>query len=199
MSSSFLNGAAPDGHSPSVKKKRVLLVDTSRARRDMRAETMRRMGMDVDCAADICEARSWWRPDLYDLVLFHVQNELPQMYRFWDDIRAGIPSQRTAFLVGKPEYLSALPSGEVRSDEEVVSAAALDSAPAAKLNLSEAPNNWGILEACRRISAVRSVADARVRALRNKPLPPRESGDSERRRTAAELEFDRVFSREEMQ
>src|SRR5579871_3147977 len=80
-------------------KKRVLLIDTSRAQRDMRGETMRRLGMEVDCAADITEARCWWRPDLYDLVLFHVESELQHMYKFWDDIRAATPVQRTAFLV----------------------------------------------------------------------------------------------------
>src|SRR5215469_15625106 len=52
-----------------VKKKRVLLVDTSQAKREMRAEVMRKLGVDVDCAADITEARSWWRAALYDIVL----------------------------------------------------------------------------------------------------------------------------------
>src|SRR5690242_9031353 len=104
MTSSLVDLAASALSGP-AKKKRVLLVDTCRAQRDMRGETMRRLGMEVDCAADISEARCWWRPDLYDLVLFHVEDELPHMYKFWDDIRAATPSQRTAFLVGKPEYL----------------------------------------------------------------------------------------------
>ena len=34
------------------------------AKRELRAEAMRRLGMDVDCACDISEARSWWRADL---------------------------------------------------------------------------------------------------------------------------------------
>ncbi|HEY4054854.1 MAG TPA: response regulator, partial [Terriglobales bacterium] len=59
-----------DTVSPIVKKKRVLLVDTSRTKRDLRSETMRKLGMDVDCASDVAEARCWWRVDLYDLVLF---------------------------------------------------------------------------------------------------------------------------------
>ena len=50
-----------------AKKKRVLLVDTSRVKRDLRSETMRRLGIEVDCAADVSEARCWWRADLYDL------------------------------------------------------------------------------------------------------------------------------------
>ena len=38
------------------KKKKVLLVDASSRKRDLRAEVMRKLGMDVDCAADIDEA-----------------------------------------------------------------------------------------------------------------------------------------------
>jgi DNA-binding response OmpR family regulator len=58
---------------PSVeKKKRVLLIDTSAQSRELRAEVMRKLGMDIDCAADISEARCWWRADLYDLVLINV-------------------------------------------------------------------------------------------------------------------------------
>ena len=41
--------------SPIAKKKRVLLVDTSRTKRDLRSETMRKLGMDVDCAGDVAE------------------------------------------------------------------------------------------------------------------------------------------------
>jgi len=44
------------------KKKKVLLVDMSSYSRDLRAEVMRKRGMDVDCAADIAEARSWCEP-----------------------------------------------------------------------------------------------------------------------------------------
>jgi len=54
------------------KKKRVLLVDTSPAKRDLRAEVMRKLGMEVDCSADIGEARTWWRASLYDLVFINM-------------------------------------------------------------------------------------------------------------------------------
>jgi hypothetical protein len=157
---------------------------------------MRHLGIEVDCAADISEARCWWRPDLYDLVLFHVESELPQMHKFWDDIRAATPSQRTAFLVGKPEYLAASPNGEAHGQpEELDATVPPDAASGSTHSLPEA-GHWGILEACRRISAVRSVAEARVRALRNKPLPPRDSTDPEPRR-AAELEINAVLDRED--
>jgi hypothetical protein len=57
------------------KKNRVLLVDTSRTKRELRAEVMRKLGVEVDCAADIPEARCWWKADLYDLVLINVEKE----------------------------------------------------------------------------------------------------------------------------
>jgi CheY-like chemotaxis protein len=94
------------------KKKRVLLVDTSRAKRDLRSETMRRLGAEVDCAADVTEARCWWRADLYDLVLMHVDTAQANADKFCDDIRRLMPHQQIMFLVGKPEYLSASPNDD---------------------------------------------------------------------------------------
>src|SRR5579864_9095916 len=94
-----------------AKKKRVLLVDTSTPKRELRAEVMRKLGMDVDCAADIPEARSWWRADLYDLVLINVDKQGGHRDRFCEDVRSVTPPQALAFLVGKPEYLADSPNG----------------------------------------------------------------------------------------
>ena len=41
-----------------AKKKRVLLLDTSQTKRDLRADVMRKLGIDVDCAADVLEAHA---------------------------------------------------------------------------------------------------------------------------------------------
>src|SRR5438874_11376778 len=84
-----------------VKKKRVLLVDTSTTKRDLRAEVMRKLGMDVDCAADISEARSWWRADLYNLVLVSSADDSGRLDQFCDDVRSTTPPQHVAFLVVK--------------------------------------------------------------------------------------------------
>src|SRR2546422_6598774 len=92
-----------------LKKKRVLLVDASSTKRDLRADTMRKLGMEVDCAADISEARSWWRADLYNLVLINVENERGHRDKFYEDIRGATPPQQLAFLVGKPDYLADVP------------------------------------------------------------------------------------------
>ena len=67
LQSLLVSAPIPDA----VKKKRVLLIDTSHSKRDLRAEVMRKLGIDVDSAADIAEARIWWRPALYDLVLMN--------------------------------------------------------------------------------------------------------------------------------
>lgn len=162
-----------------LKKKRVLLVDTSSSKkRDLRAEIMRRLGMDVDCAADISEARSWWRADLYNLVIISSENEQGRRDKFCDDVREAIPRQQLAFLVGKPEYLSASPtpedalSGPSSLDPQV--AEEVRAALAAEVS-GGPPQRWGILEACRRISAVRTAADARSKAIRERPAPVRDS------------------------
>ena len=166
-----------------LKKKRVLLIDTSRAKRDLRSETMRKLGVEVDCAADISEARCWWRADLYDLVLIHVDDATAPRDKFCDDMRNATPPQQIMFLVGKPEYLAIAPS--LDSDLAPLSLADDNAAEpgiwndvktALTAKLTDAPSQrWGILEACRRISAVRSVSEARSKAIRNRPMPPRDS------------------------
>ena len=165
-----------------LKKKRVLLVDTSRAKRDLRSETMRKLGLEVDCAADIIEARSWWRADLYDLVLINVDDSTGPRDKFCDDVRAATPPQQIMFLVGKPAYLSTSPNADPAFDapidgplEEVGPALWKDVKSAlASTFPGGIHQRWGILEACRRISAVRSVSEARSKALRNRPEPPRD-------------------------
>jgi len=162
-----------------VKKKRVLLVDTSQTKRELRAEVMRKLGMDVDCAVDIAEARSWWRAALYDLVLINMEEGHGHRDKFCDDVRSATPPQRLAFLVGKPEYLadSPNPDNEIpveNADDNVVGDLKVASSP----DRGDLTQRWGILAASRRISAVRSACIARTQAMRALPAPRR---DSERR------------------
>lgn len=160
-----------------VKKRRVLLVSGSHVKRDLRAEVMRKLGIDVDCAADIGEARSWWRADLYDLVLVDIEKGLGHRDRFCDDIRGANPPQRLAFLVGGPEYLSNLPlEGEQLLPQNGDGQSAVADVKAALgADLTDLAHPWGIMEASRRISAVRSACTARTQAMRNRPAPRRDS------------------------
>jgi len=57
-------------------------VLAARRKQDLRAETMRSLGVEVDCAVDIGEARSWWRADLYDLVLIDTSRGLDDSESF---------------------------------------------------------------------------------------------------------------------
>ena len=43
---------------------------------------MRKVGIDVDSAADIVEARIWWKPALYDLVLINMEKGPGQRDKF---------------------------------------------------------------------------------------------------------------------
>lgn len=159
-----------------VKKKRVLLVDTSQAKRELRAEVMRKLGVDVDCAADIAEARSWWRAALYDLVLINMEKGQGYRDKFCDDIRSATPPQRLAFLVGQPGYLADAPNADeempVQNADDQLAAGVNDAICADRRDLTQ---RWGILEASRRISAVRSASIARTQAMRSLPAPPRDS------------------------
>ena len=159
-----------------IKKKRVLLIDASDARRDLRAEVMRKLGIDVDSAADIAGARVWWRPALYALVLINMEKGRGQRDKFCDDLRCATPPQRLAFLVGRPEYLTDSPSQDqelaMESSDEQASIRTAKHTVAAD---PDATQRWGILEASRQISEVRSASIARTQAMRALPPPARDS------------------------
>jgi CheY-like chemotaxis protein len=178
-----------------AKKKRVLLVDASRPKRDLRADAMRKLGMEVDCASDIPEARSWWRADLYDLVLINIPEGIEPRDKFCDDMRKATPAQQIMFLVGKPEYLTAAPNDSI---EPPLEAGEPVFPTAEKVSLaggaSERGERWGILEACRRISAARHVCEAKARAIRSRPLPPRDSEISQSKHAREHDPLDRLFS-----
>jgi CheY-like chemotaxis protein len=181
-----------------VKKKRVLLVDHSQAKRQLRAEIIRKLGIDVDCAANISEALAWWRADLYNLVLIDAQHDLSERDDFCNIIRSTTPPQRLAFLVGKPDYLAnaakanggSLPQtnnppvqlGDVRATLPVES--------------GDQPQRWGILEASRRISAVRSKSLARTQAMRALPDLPRDSEGRPSKQTPKPTSLDDLLKEE---
>jgi hypothetical protein len=171
----------------SVNKKRVLLVDTSPMKRDLRAEAMRRLGMEVDCAADIAEARAWWRADLYHLVLINMENELGYRDRFCADVRGATPPQQLAFLVGKPAYLADSPSADGAAPvlENGVEVLQHEEKAAVSADFGGARQRWGILEASRQISAVRSASVARTKAMRERPMPPRDTENRDLKRSTA--------------
>jgi CheY-like chemotaxis protein len=184
------------------KNKRVLLVDTSATKRDLRAESLRKLGMEVDCAADISEARSWWRADLYSLVLIDMESGLGHRDKFCDDMRRATPPQQISFLVGKPGYLADAPKADeverVRNREDQDVRGDVRAALAVDLP-GGVSQRWGILEASRRISAVRSLSHARTQATQDRPVPPRDLETREFKRVAAESRTLDDLLREEMQ
>jgi len=183
-----------------LKKKRVLLVDSLSARSDLRADAMRKLGMDVDCATGVGEARSWWKADFYDLVLIDVENGQGHRDKFCADIRSATPPQQLAFLVGKPQYLSVAPGADPESAVQQTGKqdVLLDARAALPSDLGDLPQRWGILEASRRISEVRSVSVARTQAMRNVPSPPRDSEGRLPKQKAVPISLDDLL-REEMQ
>ena len=188
-----------------LKNKRVLLVDTSASKRDLRAESMRKLGMQVDCAADIGEARSWWRADLYSLVLIDMESGLGHRDKFCDDMRRAIPPQQISFLVGKPGYLADAPNADEvplveKSGDRLDQSVREDIRAALAADLPGVMSQrWGILEASRRISAVRSLSHARSRATQDRPVPPRDLEGREVKRAAAASRTLDDLLREELQ
>lgn len=157
-----------------AKTKRVLLLDTSQTKRDLRADVMRKLGIEVDCAADVLEARGWWRADLYNLVLINASAETSSRDQFCTDLRNATPPQRIAFFVGGPEYLATAPHSEALPVERDAEALHRELMAALLVQASgSSTQRWGILEACKKISSVRAVSEARARATREAPRPSR--------------------------
>jgi len=179
------------------KKKRVLLVDSMHSKRELRAEVMRKLGMDVDCAADIAEARSWWRPALYDLVLINMEKERGHRDKFCDDVRSATPPQRLAFLVGPPKYLGDSPNADEempvqKADDQVVAGVN----DALSTDRPDVAQRWGMAAASRRISAARSASIARTQAMRALPAPPRDSEGRRPKPTATPTSLDDLLREE---
>ena len=186
-----------------LKNKRVLLLDTSSTMRDLRVESMRKLGMEVDCAVDISEARFWWRADRYSLVLIDMESGLGHRDRFCDDLRRATPPQQISFLVGKPAYLADAPRAEQmpreqKSTDQPAPWGDVRAALAAKLP-GEMSQRWGILQASQRISAVRTLSHARSKANQQKPAPQRELETRDFKRVAAETRTLDDLLREELQ
>jgi CheY-like chemotaxis protein len=183
---------------PDIKKKRVLLIDTSQAKRDLRAEVMRKLGIDVDSAADIVEARIWWKPALYDLVLINMEKGRGQRDKFCDDVRSATPPQRLAFLVGGPEYLTDSPDQdqELAMESNDGQAAVAGAEGIFSADPEDTAQRWGILEASRQISAVRSASVARTQAMRALPPPPRDSEGRPAKLRATPASLDELLKEE---
>jgi hypothetical protein len=202
MTTPVLASPVLEGIAAPLKKKRVLLVDACTAKRDLRAETMRKLGMEVDCAANLSEARSWWKADLYNLVLIDVESELGHRDKFCADIGSATPPQQFAFLVGKPDYLADAPNPDAAPAvrEDVGQAEWGDVRAALAAEIPGVPGQrWGILEASRRISAVRSLSHARSQAIRERPTPVRDVETRYAKRTVTWSQVVSELEKEEMQ
>ncbi len=147
---------------PSSEIKKLLLVDTGGPKRDLRAEVLRKLGVEVDCADDIHEANTRWRAGVYNLVLIAVKNEALQADEFCVKVRAAKPRQRVAFLVGKLKYLAYAPAALDDLDSESEPGQWSSSVKAHFSDSRSGPHqHWGLKEAAWRIAALKSLKDPR--------------------------------------
>ena len=147
-------------------KKRILLIDSYPTKRDLRAKILRKLGVEVDCAADISEARSLWQADSYNLVLLDVRRDPRSVDAFCIEMKDAKPPQRMAFLVGKPEYLGAAPGSDREIPLADTTRNGMWSEMVASLFTSACeflPRRYGFLEASWRIAATRSLKDPRIK------------------------------------
>ena len=154
---------------PKLEKKRILLIATYATKRDLRARVLRKLGVEVDCAADVSEARELWRVGAYNLVLVDVRNDSINVEEFCVEIKSAKPPQRIAYLVGKPGYLAdsagsdaslPLAFGEINEAPWAKTVAALFTTACEGLS-----RRWGFQEASLRIAATRSLNDPRLQQM----------------------------------
>lgn len=160
---------------PANGKKRILLIDSYATKRDLRAKILRKLGVEVDCAADISEARSLWQADSYNLVLLDVKRDPRGVDDFCAEMHGAKPPQRMAFLVGKPEYLGTSPGADAAAAFADTTRNGMWSEMVASLFTSACeflPRRYGFLEASWRIAATRSLKDPRHKEA---PADPRRS------------------------
>jgi len=98
--------------------KKVLLIDSFQATREVRAAVLRSHSVEVHEAAEISAARFLWRPDIYDLVMLNFRRYSSDETReFYKDVKNRSPRERFAFFLGPPRYLSHTWPGEVTVDD----------------------------------------------------------------------------------
>ena len=143
---------------------KLLLLDSNTTTRDLRARVMRKLGLDVDSAADTIEALLLWRPDVYALVLVDLRSAPLLVQRFRNEIRSASPGQRVAYFVGKPLYLAGAPCD---GEDAPVASDFGEWGQRVRTLFEEAcerlPRRGSLLEAAWRISARRSLNDPRAK------------------------------------
>jgi DNA-binding NtrC family response regulator len=101
----------------SASNKNVLIVAGNDAAQNLRANILRSHGVEVHCAKNIAEAALLWLPDFFNLVLLDMRHKPKDAMAFWRKIRRQDPKQRIFFLVGPPDYVSAVYVDEVICNE----------------------------------------------------------------------------------
>ena len=103
---------------PALPDKKVLLIDSCQATREVRAAVLRSRGVEVHEAEEIPAVRFLWQPDVYDLVMLDVRRYSPaEALEFYEQIKQASPHEQVVFLVGPPTYLSLAWPGEVFAED----------------------------------------------------------------------------------
>jgi len=103
---------------PALPDKKVLLIDSCQATREVRAAVLRSRGVEEHEAEEIPAVRFLWQPDVYDLVMLDVRRYSPaEALEFYEQIKQANPHEQVVFLVGPPTYLSLAWPGEVFAED----------------------------------------------------------------------------------
>ena len=86
--------------------KTVLLLDSNQKLREMRARRLRLYGISVHTVGTVEVARARMEWNTYTLVLVAPRKNPEEVIEFHREIKRLHPTQRVAFFVGPPKYIS---------------------------------------------------------------------------------------------
>ena len=88
------------------KGKTILLVDSNAKLRQLRAAILSNLGHIITQAGTLEEARDFWQPKQFHLLVVSVQNQLTAAMEFCEEIKQADPEQLVAFLTSLTTYVS---------------------------------------------------------------------------------------------
>jgi len=91
---------------PIAEERRVLLLDANSTSREARAKALRDRGMQVDCVGGSQDARMFWRPGAYEIVLIDFQTAGDDGRDFYRYAASNARKQKFGFYMNGAPYLT---------------------------------------------------------------------------------------------
>lgn len=155
------------------KQPAVLLVDGDPERQAQRAASLRRSGMMVECASNGTSAAALWEPEKYQLVLVELFEADTDVRPFCEKLQTLSPRQKIGIYC--PDHPFIMRAGKALLQSEAEPPRAFRGEVQQEAGGEVAPENEtsGLVEAARRIAALRRRVPIYVKPPRREEQPPK--------------------------